>query len=159
MKKIFAGLLGLSLALSVSASSFAKESTKQTSFPKSGLSIAGIDPFEPNNGWYQAFGPLASGTTYTAEVSDDNDGDFYYFHAKPGTVTLTLTNLANTNVDVGIISDTDFELIGKSENSGNTSEYINVKITKEDDYHILVAPGKTGSTYPSPYSFKVFFTN
>lgn len=56
------------------------------------------DPYEPNDDWDEAWGPLEVRTTYAAEVTTDSDRDFFYFDVGvSGDVALTLRREPGVN--------------------------------------------------------------
>jgi len=61
---------------------------------------AATDPYEPNDTFVGATGPLANQQGYAASLGSENDKDFFYFYvtAPSSQVTVTLTNLGGAAV-------------------------------------------------------------
>lgn len=50
------------------------------------------DPYEPNNSYAEAYGPLESGSTYSSYLSSSSDDDYYMIEVGAGTIQLSLAN-------------------------------------------------------------------
>lgn len=84
------------------------------------------DPFEPNDTPAQAWGPLASGSSYSQIIYSDLDADDYYYIVllAPHTVEITLRQIpAGANYHLYLYTDS-LAQVGYSGRQGNADESI-----------------------------------
>jgi hypothetical protein len=68
-------------------------------------------PYEPNDSYNTAFGPLTAGTTYSAAFETQNDVDYYFFYLPQLTqLRYTLSVPASGPVGDGVYLDIDHQL-------------------------------------------------
>ncbi|RJP72558.1 MAG: T9SS C-terminal target domain-containing protein [Ignavibacteriales bacterium] len=99
------------------------------------------DPYEPNDEFVQAYGPVNSGFTYKGYIQDKNDFDIYKF---------TTGSDFNINISLNVPADLDLLLVVKEGDSyykvdssysyGNTNEYISRTNQPAGEYYIIVMP-------------------
>ncbi|MCI0515237.1 clostripain-related cysteine peptidase [candidate division KSB1 bacterium] len=126
-------------------------------FYQSNVSEATFDPYEPNNDYQLAHGPLISDEIYQGYLSNKSDLDI--FKIVTGSIF---------DVQIRLEVPVDFDLyvtqisaygtidtLGKSEQSGNAAEYLQGKQLPPGTYYILVSPYETST---ASYQLKVTLT-
>lgn len=96
--------------------------------------------YEPNETMEEAFGPLVSGTKYTAYINTDTDLDYYFIDvATLGMVTVELSNInaPTTNLNLFLYDASGVE-VGYSRSSSAASEKITFLPMSTGRYYILV---------------------
>jgi thermolysin len=112
--------------------------------------------YEPNDDESQAYGPLASGTSYYAYIQSSGDVDIYYFTTSGGNTSVTLSSLpAGTDYDL-VLYDQNGIPEAQSENSGTTSESISTYLFA-GTYYIYVYPWYTASSATDSYRLVVSY--
>ncbi len=106
-----------------------------------GENTTAYDPYEPNDEFVQAYGPVSSGFTYKGYIQDKNDFDIYKF---------TTGSNFNINISLNVPADLDLLLVVKEGDSyykvdssysyGNTNEYISRTNQPAGEYYIIVIP-------------------
>jgi V8-like Glu-specific endopeptidase len=117
-----------------------------------------VDPYEPNDSFDQAWGPLTSNQTYSAYLPTETDNnDFYYFNM-PAThsIEVWLTNLPAGNDYDLYLYDEAHVLIGYSAAVGSSDEHIYLGGRTAQKYYIRVAR-ITGSSDTQPYQLRVVY--
>jgi len=117
-----------------------------------------LDPYEPNDSFEQAYGPLAFDVTYEAYIWTERDKDYYKLEVPDlGILTLDLTNIpVDTDYDLMLYDDERHWLAG-SHNPGNDDEYISHPALWPGTYYILVEPFGNFSDQFQPYRLTAHF--
>jgi hypothetical protein len=115
-----------------------------------------FDPYEPNDVFVQAYGPITSGFSYNGFIQDKNDLDIYKF---------TTGSEFNLDVKLNVPADLDLLLVVKegdnyfkvdsSYSNELTDEHINRTNLPAGDYFILVLPYEVSN---SPYQLTADIT-
>ncbi len=118
------------------------------------LDATPTDTYEPNNTIAQAYGPLASGTTYISYLSSNTDLDYYYFDISTlGQVTIDLSNIGAPSSDYDLeLYDASGQFLGGSWGTTAT-EQIKFQPVSTGRYYILVFP-YSGADPARPYYLK-----
>jgi hypothetical protein len=106
--------------------------------PVSHLGLAVLDdPYEPNNNFGEAYGPLMSGATYEALIWPDQDRDYFYLDvAAPRVLEVELQNVPQGLTWFLSLYDAGAQLLAQQANSGsaaNVSSAVDV-----GRYYVLV---------------------
>ncbi len=112
------------------------------------------DPYEPNDGYSQAYGPLTPGTVYEAMLCPGDPDDLYYIDLPAACqVTIDLTNVpAGTDYDLSVW-DSNREFLASSRRSGNANEQI-AWAAAAGTYYVRVWPS-SGRSDLQPYHLLV----
>ena len=116
------------------------------------------DPYEPNNSFAEAWGPLASGQVYRALIYSPDDGeDFYWFDMPQShTIQVSLEQIpAGNNYHLYLYTSSQV-LAGYSANSGNQSEYILTGTRTAGRYYVRVQRA-TGYSATQQYSLRTVY--
>lgn len=113
-----------------------------------------VAPYEPNDSYISATGPISAGTTYSGALETSNDHDYFYFYL-PQQTQLQFTTTNTTPDDTYICSEIDHQLPGyvttvdDSELSINDGQSASGAVTLEPGkyYFIVGCPGAIGETY------------
>ncbi|MBI5877320.1 MAG: hypothetical protein HZB53_06700 [Chloroflexi bacterium] len=121
--------------------------------------LNGADPYELNDTWQTAFGPLLSGAEYKAYLSSSADNyDYYFFDATtPFTATIDLTGIPpGTDYDLYLADMVNGNLrqLGVSSGSGPTEKIVYSGNGVSGRYYVLVYR-VSGSSASQPYTLKV----
>ncbi len=75
----------------------------------SGTTPPAEDPYEPNDSYSAAYGPIDSGTNYAdAEISTSSDADWFHFTtADTGTITVSVSHESGEDLDWYLYKSTD----------------------------------------------------
>ncbi len=100
-----------------------------------------VDPFEPNDAFDLAYGPLTFGVTYAAYIWTADDWDYYKVDIPDlGTLTLDLTNIpSGADYDLVLYDDERIWLAG-SNTPDNVDEFIFHPALWPGTYYIAVFP-------------------
>lgn len=151
--------------LQAAAELYGGTSSQQYGIVAAGFDAVGItgqtpnpsDEFEPNNTLNEAYGPLQSGTTYSAQINPANDTDYFYFNAaRSGRISVSLTNLP-ADYDL-YLYNAQGRVVARSTNAGNSSESISYNASAAGKFYIAVI-GYDGANSTSAYSLKVTYPN
>ena len=105
--------------------------------------------YEPNNSLNEAYGPLDNSQAYVAYLEDSGDEDWYYFDlVGGGDLTISLTALP-VDLNLKVYFQGDNQQVASSENSGTTSEQINLTSPSDGRYFISVTGNGEYSLYDS----------
>lgn len=113
-----------------------------------------VGPFEPNDNYISAAGPISAGTAYSGALETSNDVDYFYFYL-PQQTQLQFTTTDTTPRDVYICSWIEHQY------SDHVSEVEDTHLTVDDGesassavtlepgkyYFIVGCPGAVGETY------------
>jgi S1-C subfamily serine protease len=122
-----------------------------------GAGFSGVDPdpYEPNNDFAEAFGPIESGEVYEGYITYERDTDFFYFDTDTTQpVTLELSNIP-AGVDYQLYIGDAENLLDYSEGTGST-ETITFTPPRAGRYYVLVA-SDAGGNAEVPYRFVATF--
>jgi hypothetical protein len=113
------------------------------------------DTYEPNDTLATAYGPLASGTTYTSYLPSSTDVDYYYFDISTlGQVTIDLSNINAPGSDYDMLLGNSSGLrVGYSTGVTSTEQII-FQPTDTGRYYVEVYP-YSGADPARPYYLKV----
>jgi len=116
------------------------------------------DPYEPND-TPPGYGPLTSGQVITAYIWDSTDRDDYYWFqpSSNSMASISLTNIpSNCDFDlyVYIYSAGGYQLVARSNKTGNVDESASFSVTAGTKYYIRVYPYR-GSSSQQPYQLTV----
>jgi hypothetical protein len=118
------------------------------------------DPYEPNNGFSQAWGPLLSGQIYRALIYASNDQeDFYWFDmATAHPIEVRLWDIpAGHDYHLYLYNAPQSQgLVGYSGYSGNTPELIQTGTLPAGRYYVRVQR-VTGQSATEQYSLRVIY--
>lgn len=114
------------------------------------------DPYEPNNSFDQAYGPLRPGVIYKAYFPTQQDEwDFYYLVLSSSQVIETsLTNIPAGNDYDLMLYDAEQNLLRHSGNPGSADEYILSDILPAGMYYLGLHRG-AGTSMSQPYHLTV----
>jgi bacillolysin len=108
------------------------------------------DQYEPNDTQATAYGPITSGTAYSATISSASDVDWFKFTtAASGSISLSLSNLPK-DYDLYFYDAAGTQL-GKSINGSTTAESISYTAAAAGTFYAKVI-GYNGATSASSYS-------
>lgn len=117
------------------------------------FSTTGGDPYEPNNWFDEAYGPIDFGKKYQALVTDPHDGDcFYFFPKNNGMLDARLFDLP-ADYDL-FLFDASENILACSQNGKLQDENINCYLTAWKKYYIMVSPCASCNT-ETPYSLEL----
>lgn len=117
------------------------------------FSTMGCDPYEPNNWFDEAFGPVDFGKKYQALISDQHDGDCFYFIPKNnGILDARLFDLP-ADYDL-FLFDISENLIAFSQNGKLEDENVECYVTAWKKYYVMVSPCASCNT-ESCYSLEL----
>lgn len=113
-----------------------------------------VGPFEPNDSYITATGPISAGTTYSGALETSNDVDYFYFYL-PQQTQLQFTTTDTTPRDVYICSWIEHQYsdhvseVNDTYLSVNDGESASSAVTLEPGkyYFIVGCPGAVGETY------------
>jgi hypothetical protein len=118
------------------------------------------DTTEPNDSFAQAWGPMSNGQTYNGFflVPGDTEDYSYFNSTSKHTLELWLTNIPSGRDYQLYLYDNDFphNLIGYSDNNGNTPEHILTEPQAAGKYFVRVRR-KSGGETTQPYTLRVVF--
>jgi hypothetical protein len=117
------------------------------------------DPYEPNDSFDQAWGPLVSGQTYSAFFPTEADADdWYYFNlGATHSIELWLTNIPCPDNDYDLyLYDAAMERIGYSGEHGCANEHIYVGNRSAGKYYVRIRRGQ-GTSQTQPYALRVVY--
>ncbi len=99
------------------------------------------DPYEPNDTFGEAYGPLVSGTVYWAKLCQGDKDDLYYFDlAAPHSVVIDLTNIpVGTDYDLSLWNSAH-TLLRNSRHPGSADEHITINLSRAGRYYVRVHP-------------------
>lgn len=114
----------------------------------------GVGPFEPNDSYISAAGPISAGTAYSGALETSNDVDYFYFYL-PQQTQLQFTTTDTTPKDVYICSWIEHQYsdhvsdVNDTRLSVNDGESASSAVTLEPGkyYFIVGCPGAVGETY------------
>jgi len=120
----------------------------------SAATASAAGPFEPNDSFITATGPIVAGTTYSGAYETSNDYDYFYFYL-PQLTQLQFRTTNTTPKEVGICSSIYHQLPSDTDDVSGT--YLSVDggqsasgaVTLEPGkyYYVLGCPGTVGKTY------------
>ena len=118
------------------------------------------DPYEPNNSFAQAWGPLASGQTYHAYFPTEADeNDYYYFDLPVArSVEIWLTDILPGNDHALYLYDAAQALVDFSDEYDNADEHIFLASVPAGRYYVRVERFQ-GTTRTQPYVLRATFTD
>lgn len=97
-----------------------------------------IDPYEPNDNFESAYGPLTSGTNYEGKICSTTDKDFFKITVdKPGTIHIQMTVPKDKDYDLYLYDSAESE-IASSRNDPGIKESIEYNVSETGTYYILV---------------------
>ena len=113
-----------------------------------------VAPYEPNDSYISATGPISAGATYSGALETSNDRDYFYFYL-PRQTQLQFTTTNTTAKDTYICSQIDHQLPGYVESVDDTRLTINdgqsasgaVTLEPGKYYFVVSCPGAIGETY------------
>jgi M6 family metalloprotease-like protein len=113
------------------------------------------DTYEPNNSIANAYGLLEYGREYSSYIRDDEDKDFFKFHADADSnVLVYLANIPeDLNYDLYIF-DSRGELIDDSTGQQQTEETLDFKAHTAGVYYAMVS-SRDGYSSTRPYSLTI----
>jgi hypothetical protein len=114
------------------------------------------DPYEPNDTYSAAYGPIDSGQAYDdAEISDSSDADWFHFTTEDtGTITVSVAHESGEDLDWYLYKSTDtFNYVARGYTTSNP-ETGNYSATWVGKYYVKVI-GYSGST--STYTLTVTY--
>lgn len=119
------------------------------------------DPYEPNDTFAQAWGPLPLNTDFWGffNCERDTDRDFYFFDLpSAGRVIIELTNIpANSDYDLTLYNCPNVScLVVHSGQSGNAEERIDVNIPA-GRYYVRVVRSDASPLVSQPYRLRVSY--
>ena len=114
-------------------------------FYKGGAGQPAFDPYEPNDNYAQAYGPLVSGQTYEGFLTDSTDLDIYQVVTGSSfDLSIDLAVPADFDLYVTQISGNQVDTLAVSEAFGADSEQISLENLPAGNYYVLVYPYETG---------------
>jgi cell division septation protein DedD len=116
------------------------------------------DPFEPNDAFVQAWGPLMSGQVYRALIFAPSDQeDFYWFDTPQArTIEADLWDIpANNNYHLYLYND-NRDLVGYSGNGSNEPEQIRTGVLPAGRYYLRVQQ-RVGYSATQQYALRTVF--
>jgi uncharacterized protein YjbI with pentapeptide repeats len=121
----------------------------------------GKDTYEPNNDFYEAWGPLIPGEVYRSYIWYPGDDDYYWFEIATldFPIIIYLSNIPS-DVDYDLyLFDPDENEVGRSEGTGSTEEIEYVPSVTGIYYILVDGTQQTRETYNNsqPYDLIVFF--
>lgn len=116
------------------------------------------DPYEPNDTFADAWGPLVSGVTYHAHFPTESDEDDYYYFDMPAThrVEMWLTDILPGNDHALYLYDAAHVFVDFSDNYGAEDEHI-VQISLLAGRYYVRVERFQGTTQTQPYALRVVF--
>jgi hypothetical protein len=119
---------------------------------------ASIDPYEPNDTFETAWGPLVSGATYYGYFPTTSDNDDFYYLDLPAahSIEVWLTGLPAGNDYNLYLYDAAHVLIGYSGNVGTVDEHILVANQPAQRYYIRVTR-EVGTSATQPYALRAVY--
>lgn len=113
-----------------------------------------VAPFEPNDSYITATGPISAGTTYTGAFETSNDLDYFYFYV-PQLTQLQFRTTNTTPKDTYICSrivhqlPSELDSVDGGSLSVNDGESKTGAVTLEPGkyYYVIECPGAIGETY------------
>jgi len=124
----------------------------ETAFAKHGIPCdRGIDTYEPNDSFTDAYGPITSMKSYYSYIWDTGDIDYYYFYCDSGTVLIGLTNIPpGCDYDLYLF-DSELNIVAMSINSGNINESIALSTATVGKKYYIMVNSFQGSTTSYQY--------
>ena len=116
------------------------------------------DPYEPNDTFFQAWGPLVSGQTYRAYFPSESDPADYYYFEVPDTpdIEIWLTDIpAGNDYDLYLYNDLP-AYIDFSGTVGSGDEHIFQANLDEGKYYIRLTR-EAGTSQTQPYALRAVF--
>ena len=113
-----------------------------------------VAPYEPNDSYISATGPISAGPTYSGALETSNDHDYFYFYL-PQQTQLQFTTTNTTPKDTYICSELYHQLPAYVETVDDTELVINdgesdsgaVTLEPGKYYFVVGCPGAIGETY------------
>jgi hypothetical protein len=113
-----------------------------------------VGPFEPNDSYITAAGPISAGISYSGALETSNDVDYFYFYL-PQQTQLQFTTTDTTPRDVYICSWIEHQYSDHVSEVSDTSLTVNdgesassaVTLEPGKYYFIVGCPGAVGETY------------
>ncbi len=114
------------------------------------------DPYEPNDSFEEATGPVASGETITAYISWQDDVDFYFFEvSNTQPISASLSGPFGTDYDLFLLDGR--QVIASSE-STRSEETIEFSPPRTGRYWIAVA-SYSGASTSDPYTLTISYAS
>jgi hypothetical protein len=116
--------------------------------------VVAAGPFEPNDSYITATGPITAGTTYTGAYETSNDADYFYFYL-PQLTQLQFGTTNSTSKEIYLCSHIDHQLPGEVDSVagsyltvyGGESKTGAVTLERGKYYYVLDCPGTIGKAY------------
>jgi len=113
------------------------------------------DPYEPNDWFDEAYGPLEFGRNYKSFISERHDVDFYYFiPSLNGKATIELSDLP-ADYDL-YLCDGSENLLVYSQNGKLDNESVSYQVNGWERYYVIVRPCEACDS-ENPYTLKISF--
>jgi hypothetical protein len=114
-------------------------------FYKGGTGQPAFDPYEPNDNYAQAYGPVVSGQTYEGFLTDSNDLDIYQIVTGSSfDLVIDLAVPADFDLYLTQINGNQVDTLAGSEELDTNPEHIELGNLPAGNYYILVYPYATG---------------